>query len=255
MLNLIVALTASVAGPAERPPIVTDRPDVAESSLTVPAGTVQVETGVEFGSSSTDTADGTSFGLPTKLRIGVIENAEIHLEGTVFDRFTVDPGDLSASGLADVEVGGKVHLLDPEGAVPSVGVLLALRVPIGADEVSGDIFVLRPTVTAEWDLMPALSFAANVGLTVPLDDRELFTDGLRFAGSFGIHPESFPEGLGVFVETFGEIPLGDGENVLAADSGATYLVNDDFQLDVYARVGLSDAAPDLAVGGGGSFRF
>ncbi len=258
MLALLLAIPLAVTGPGSRPPIVTDRPSVAESSLTVPEGSLQVETGAEFGSNSINGVDGSSLSFPTKLRLGIIDGFEVHAEGTVFERFTVEnPGgdDLTASGLADLELGGKVHILDSNGAVPSVGILAAIRMPIGSDDVTGNLWVLRPTVSAEWDLLPALSFTANVGLSIPLEDREFFSDGFRWATSFGIHPDVLPEGLGFFAEAFGQVPLDDGDSVTAADAGALYLVNDDFQLDVYARFGLSDSAQDLLVGGGGSFRF
>lgn len=256
MLVLLLAVPLTVTGGDARPPIVTDRPSISDTSLTVPGGSLQVETGAEFGSDSVGVFDGSSMGFPTKLRYGVIEDFEVHAEGTVYDRFTVEgpAGELTASGFSDLELGGKAHLLDGNGAIPSVGVLAAIRLPVGADEVSGDLLVFRPTVAAEWSLVPALSLFTNVGLTVPLEDRELFTDGFRYTAGLGFAPAALA-GFTFFAELFGQIPLGDGEEVTAADAGALFLVNDDFQLDVYARVGLNDAAQDLIVGGGGSFRF
>lgn len=236
----------------ELEPIVTDRPDVAESSQTVPSGSLQVETGVEMGRTGPPSAETTTMGFPTKLRFGVIENVEAHLEGTLFDRVTLDGGEgnQSSSGLADVDVGGKVHLFDPSGLQPSLGVLLAVTLPVGAEDVSGDQTLLKPTVAAEWDLHSALSLATNAGFTIPLDNRDRSDDALRFAGSLGLHPSAFPAGFGVFGEIFGELPLREGGRVLATDFGVTYGLTPRVQLDAYVRLGLSEAATDTAAGGG-----
>ncbi|MEO1483632.1 MAG: transporter [Myxococcota bacterium] len=223
-------------GHADRAPIVTDRPDVAESSLTVPERALQLETGVEFS------GDPDAFGFPTKLRYGALENVELHLEGTIFNRTE------GASGLADLDVGGKAHLLDGGGLVPSLAVLFAVTLAIGGEEVSGDQTLLRPTLAAEWPLLPNVGFALNLGLTSPVEDRELFDDMFRFAGAVGIQPGV--DGVSVFVELFGEAPLGDGDASLSTDFGATWGVTPDLQLDAYVRVGLSDLAPDLITGGG-----
>ncbi|MEM6532623.1 MAG: transporter [Myxococcota bacterium] len=243
---------AAVGQSNNRPPIVTDRPNVAESSLTVPDGAVQLETGVEFSGTGSDDEEINTAGFPTKLRYGVTESAELHVEGTVFNRNSVF-GETS-SGLADLDLGGKIHLLDPSGVIPSLGVLFAVTVPVGADAVSGDQTLLKPTVSAEWSLLPALSLSINLGLTIPVEDRELFDDVLRFAGSFGIQPGFFPEELSLFAELFGETPLGDGEETLASDFGAAWGLTPDVQLDAYVRVGLNDQFPDVVAGGGVSFR-
>ncbi|MEM6733815.1 MAG: transporter [Myxococcota bacterium] len=255
----LVQLTVSAASDgATRDPIVTDRPNVAESSVTVPAQSLQVETGTEFGSDEINDIDSTSFGIPTKIRYGLIDDLEIHVEGTIINRFSADlpEGSRSETGLADFELGGKFHILDANGAVPSLGILAAVTIPVGDDDVSTGPSVIRPTVAADWDLLPALSFSGNVGFTIHIEDRDFVDDTFRFAGSLGIHPDVFPVGLGLFAELFGAVALsGDSDEAIGADAGALYVVNDDFQLDAYVRFGLTDAATDLVAGGGGSFRF
>ncbi|MEM6558630.1 MAG: transporter [Myxococcota bacterium] len=251
------ASAALAAGVDSGAPMVTDRPNVAESSLVVPLQRFQLETGIEFFDNDIgEFAEVNGFRFPTKLRYGIAEDYELHVEGTVFNRLSFDPGDRGEGGLANIDIGGKANFLDQDGqGTPSLGLLVALTLPVGDGDVAPDQTVLRPLLLADWDLVSALSLSTNLGFLFPLNDRDFTSDFFTFAGSLGIHPDTLPSGLGFFVELFGFVDLDGDDDAIGIDFGATYLVNNDFQLDAYLRFGLSDDADDVVGGGGASFLF
>ena len=66
---------------------------------------------------------------------------------------------------------------------------------------------------------------------------------------------SMTDRLGSFVEFFGDVPVNPGRKPAnLVDGGFTFLVRDNFQLDLAGGIGLTDAAEDWFVGVGISYR-
>ena len=64
------------------------------------------------------------------------------------------------------------------------------------------------------------------------------------------------ERLGSFIEFFGEAPASaNGSPANSINGGGTYRIRNHVQLDLYAGLGLSDAADDWFVGSGVSILF
>ncbi len=217
-------LLAVFSGPSSAAAeIVTDRPDVAESSRTVGKMRLQVEAGV-------DTTALSAFTFPTKIRFGLIDPLEVHVESGIV---TVGEGGTSVN---DVDLGGKVHLF--EVGRLSGGLLTAVTIPIENVAV-----LVRPTFALDLDL-GRLGIGINVGADIPLTERATVSDELRFATALGV---GLFGGLGAFVEVFGAIPVG-GELVLSFDGGFSYAINATNQVDAYVRF---ENVTDSAVPGGG----
>ena len=237
--------------------IITDRPDVAEAPQTVGLLRFQVEMGVDTSNSRETVGDTThnTFGLstPTKLRFGIHERIELHIESDGFVLANEGRDQTNQTGVADLDFGGKVAILDGDGAIPALGVLLAYTAPTGSDPFSGVHHCLSPTLAAGWALSDAFALSANLGVTTMLSGRDSNPDTLRYAAALGIIAT---QALSFFVEQFGEVSLVDGEAALSADGGVLYLLTPDLQLDLNVRVGLNNAAPDDVGGGFGvSVRF
>ena len=58
------------------------------------------------------------------------------------------------------------------------------------------------------------------------------------------------EQLGTFIEFFGQTPTAEGKPANSFDTGLTYLIADNLQIDVLGGVALSEAADDWFVGAG-----
>lgn len=198
-------------------PIVTDRPDVAEASRTVPDGALQIEAGVD----GQNTPNG-AFGMPTKIRYGLTYRWEVHLESDIFRAST------ESASFADLDVGGKVHILDARGPwIPSMGLLLAITTPTGDGP-----WAASPTILADWLFTDNLALGVNVGTTSSLSRRGEVDDSIQWATSLGV---GIVGGLGAYGEFFGTSTFDGDQVTLSTDGGLTYLINDDLQLDAYVR--------------------
>lgn len=226
---LALPLLAALPLAADPPDLVTDRPDQTESTATVPQGWVQTELGI----GAADMSDEAATGL---VRIGLSERVEL--------RLGLDEADPSN----DFSLGAKMRLAAEQGAQPAVSVIVAAtRRGAGSK--------LRPSFRFAFAnaLNDRLTLAYNAGIAWDeavgsggLTSRLLWTASLGIAGT---------DDVGFFVEAFGDSALsasGAPENAL--DGGVTWKVRPNFQLDIFAGAGASDAAPDWFAGVGVSLR-
>ena len=222
--------------------IVTDRPDIAESALTVGTGRFQIETGVTY---TQETGAANALTTPTLLRYGIAEKWELRLES---DALTfLDPG---PGGFSDFTLGTKVNFRD-EGST-AIGLLVSLNVPVGFQAVRGTVdpavkLLIDQDLGSGW----GLGFNAGLLLTEDVTDRSFIQP--MFAAALG---KDITNRLGAYVELSGEGPdLAGGDYALSADGGFTYLVNNDVQLDLSLLRGLSNVGTDWGYGLGVSARF
>ncbi|MBK8482021.1 MAG: transporter [Proteobacteria bacterium] len=257
LLGLVLAPASRAA--AESDAIVTDRPDVCESSQTVGRWRFQAELGLDAETRERAGATRTDLGTALKLRFGLSEATELHLEtaGLAMRRLATTGGDPPSAtvGLADVDLGGKVHLLDQRGPVPSTALLAAVTLPIGAKALSDDrAWLLVPTLLVDWTWLAAWGTAINLGPTVALSRRGQAADRLRYALSISRSWAPLLTALGSYFECFGETDLAQGDTSLALDGGFTWQPRSDLQLDLTLRGRLIGDMPDLGGALGVSFK-
>jgi hypothetical protein len=221
-------------------PIGTDRPAITDSSVVIPAGSLQVESG--FAQTSTkgqDTLDAPEM----LLRFGVVPNTELRL--TVPDYF----GQIGMNfGFGDLMVGMKQQL-GPTRDGFDVSLVVSLSLPTGERGITShgyDPSVQLPwsrALSSNWTVAGMLSVywptqegRRNVtGETTFLIDRQLTKTW-----------DAFVEYAGDFVEHGGPRHL--------VHFGAAYKPTPRQQLDLHVGVGLSSAAVDHFIGVGYSFR-
>jgi hypothetical protein len=216
MLTLLPLVSAVAL--ASDDALVTDRPDIAESSLAVGRGVYQLEQGVLLSG-----CDGCAagVGLPSLSRYGIGGGVELRLETPIVD---VAGGSAAFPGAA---VGFKWHV---PTAAASLGVLVHADV-----DAAGDI---APIVKVAWDAdLPAgFELGVNVGgTTAPGFGAPV----ALWATAVG---KPLSDTLRVYAEASGE--AGEAGAAVAVDAGFAYLFSDDVQWDASALYG--------AVGGGWS---
>lgn len=223
-------------------PLITDRPDQAEAPYTVGAGRFQIESGVLY-----EQLKGGPDGVftPTLLRIGTGETTELRVES---DFLTLSQ---RTAGLSDASVGFKANLADQDWG--AIAVLGRLNLPSGTGPFQGD------SVTPELALLTAFPLGDSWSLAVSLQGGlpEDPVEGRHLQGFFATAlGYQLHEQVGVFVEVFGSGPDGArGPFELAVDSGFTFLLNDDLQLDLAAARGLSGSGLDWSLTLGVSARY
>ena len=221
--------------------LVTDRPDQTESSVVVPPGYFQLETGWGV----TRTGEENTHEFPsTLLRIGVIRSVELRVgyKGHVWETGEAVPqrenGDL----------GAKFHLWPEGGWIPDAGLLISVSLPRQADPA------IR--LALSHSLTERVSFSYNLGAaweSEPDGDQDMDRLSVfKYTATLGI---GLSDQTGAFMEVFGDLPLsaaGGPEHLL--DGGLTHLLRDNLQLDAFAGIGLSQDAEDWFVGLGVTLR-
>jgi Putative MetA-pathway of phenol degradation len=261
---LIVGAEARAQDSKEVDVIVTDRPDVAESSETVGQLRFQVEMGIDVEvEGGADNRVG--FRTPTKLRFGVLDDLELHVET---DGFSWDSMDTSSGrqasiyGFSDVAVGFKAHITDGgqlAGAIPSTALLVSIALDSGTEGFSAGAHAPGAVVAMDWELPADLSVGFNFGLEVPAEVDVGGNSRRYWEGSFAValsRPWApLTDELRTYVELFGALGYsGPARSTLLIDGGFAYTPRKNIQLDLAVRGGLTEATPDFGVGVGLSFK-
>ena len=123
-------------GPDLNEPLVTDRPDFTESSVTVGMGVVQIESGYTFTYDDHEDGKVSEHSYPeTLFRVGMLaEWFELRLGWNYGDSAeTVFGGsDQNLSGAEDLYVGSKFALTPQSDCLPETGLILQMTVPTGS---------------------------------------------------------------------------------------------------------------------------
>ena len=233
------------------PEMVTDRPDQTESSVTIPRGWLQIETGalMEHDSPTEDNNITNLVYNTSLLRYGLFDNTEIRF-GAEYMQQKVEVGstEITESGLAPVVVGFKTRFTEEKGLMPELAFLGHLTLPkIGADEFQTDYLIPDFRIAGTKTLNDQFSAAFNIGgeWNGVAPNTNIF---YSFVIGAGIHNK-----IAGFIEVYGYV-IEEFSPDHRFDTGLTYLINDDFQLDISGGVGINDKAPDYFISGGLSYR-
>lgn len=238
--------------------MITDRPDQSESTAIVGRGVFQLETGItiERDESALVVQENREW-AGSLLRWGLSERFELRFGFTGYTEAVTEVADgkTTASGLGDAELGFKLRLRDGQGRSPAIAFLAATTLPVGEEGLSSERY--DPTVRFAFDheLGDALGLGWNVGYrreSAPGPAGVEHQDYVLYSASLGI---SAGERWGTYFELFGDVAAGgSGEDSHSFDTGITYLLTPDLQLDLEAGLGLNGAAPDTFFGFGVSWR-
>jgi hypothetical protein len=234
-----------------------DRPDVVESSKTVGKGRLQLETSVQWDRLRDDTSHERTLSTPTLLRIGLGDAAELRFEtdGRTVTHAT-DPATgehATLAGYADTAVGVKWHLTDGQGSRPSLGLLVDATLPSGSPDLRGK--GVRPFISlpAEWDLGHGWELTAMPGIGIESND-----DDARYG--YALFAVTIEKEITRRLHGFAELAAPqiararNGGTQVQFDTGVTWLVNKDCQLDASIVHGLNYRTPDLGLAFGISIR-
>ena len=223
--------------------IVTDRPDVTNSSVVVPRGAVQLENGINWTTGQGATViDGSN----SRLRIGVARCTEVLFDLPNYVHPLRGP---ASAGFSDFSPAIKRQL----GLLPGdieLSATVGLELPVGTTKIA----------------------ASGYGAYVQFPWSKEIADGWGLSGMFTAfwipgEPASNPtleatlaverqigSRVDFFVEYVTDHPL-RGVSGQVLDSGGAYRVTPTQQIDIHVGVGLNRAAPDYLFGLGYSFRF
>jgi hypothetical protein len=223
--------------------IATDRPDVTNSSLVVPSGSVQVENGVNW----TTRQGGTSIdGSNTRLRFGVASCTELLLDLPNYFHAVRGP---AWAGFSDLSPAIKRQLGHSPGDI-EWSATVGLTLPTGSTRIAGSgygayaQFPWSKELGDGWGLsgMFTAFLVPGAGANNP-----------TLEPTFAIEREMGSR-ADLFVEYVADHPR-RGISSQIVDSGGAFRITPTQQIDVRAGVGLNRAAPDHLFGLGYSVRF
>jgi hypothetical protein len=253
---LLAAPAAARAQEASSSPLVTDRPGITFSSLTVGRGVFQAELGLpsltltESGNSELRTTTASAL-----VRYGLSDRFELRVGAPLYTETRVEVGrsHSSESGYGDLEVGAKWHLLDNQGSRPSFALIPSAILPTGQDGFSAEDPVYQLNAMAEWTLANGWGIGALGGyLNGPSGDDRYNQGTLAVAAGRSLPlPAWSAYGELAFVTT----DLDGASDSAFAGAGVKYLATPNFQLDLSFDRGLTGDSPDWLFGFGVAARF
>ena len=200
--------------------ITTDRPDQTESAVVLPTGQIQIESGISIEDSQSN--------INTLFRIGIIEGVEIRLNSNylINDELSF----MKKSSFSDFEVGAKFKIFNKTSNNMKVAFLSHLSIPTAREVFSNNVYGLLSRVNVSHDLNNESQIGYNFGYNKfkKMDGQFIYTI------VYGRSLDSF----GIFFEIFGD----DSKNSfnINFDSGITYLLDNEKQLDLSIGKGINN---------------
>lgn len=240
MLTIAGARAESCLQPTDE--IVTDRPDVTNSSLVVPVGSFQSENGVNLSSQGGGrTFDGTN----SRWRLGVAPCLEVLVDiPTYFSNIKV-PG---SSGFSDVAPAVKWQISPVPGKI-DLSMTAGVALPTGAAGIAGR--GVQPYLQFPWSWQLRDGWGLSGMFTEFFRPDDLTRK--RITETTFVIEKKLTDRTSIFTEYVGDYPAGASPNQLL-NSGLLYHPTRLQQLDFHFAVGLNHNAPSYIVGVGYSFR-
>jgi opacity protein-like surface antigen len=247
-IALIAALlggtaSAALAAACTQPdtPIETDRPDVTNSSIVVPAGSLQNENGVD---ASRDHGADLFNGTNSRWRLGIAPCLEVLVDLPSYVASFHGDGPF---GFSDVVPAVKWQISPLPGRF-DLSITAGAALPTGASGISGP--GVQPYLQIPW------SIALGDGWALTGMETNFFTpaaDGKFAYQSTLVIEREIAERSFLFVEYVGNFPSA-GRSSQLINSGGGYRIDDHHQVDFHFGVGVDRNAPNYVFGVGYSFR-
>ena len=200
--------------------ISTDRPGQTESAVVLSKGQIQIESGILFEKSQSN--------INTLFRFGLAEGFEIRLNSNylINDQISF----MKKSSFSDFEVGAKFKILNKSSNKTKLALLTHVSIPTARESFSNNAYGLLTRFNISHDLMDESQIGYNIGYNKFEDLKGQFIYTINYVRSLN--------SFGVFFEVFGDNSKNDSN--INFDSGITYLINNNQQIDLSVGKGLNN---------------
>ncbi|MEM8523510.1 MAG: transporter [Bacteroidota bacterium] len=222
------------------------RPGQFIGPYTLGAKVLQVQSGLNYNSIDFDLNEERSFYLFNNvIRLGLVEKWEV--SGVLNwrqDRFVINGEEERTSGVSNTQLGVRYNILEGTSTRPAIGIqgrvlLRAQSEPYRRQQLGSTFILIVAQNINDW-----LSIIGNGGLSWRDNNsspRSFYAVGANYTLS---------EKWSAFSEIYGNI---EGFNA-NFDAGLAYLINEDFQLDVFGGWQGQEGVQDWFLEGGISWR-
>lgn len=246
LLAALATAASPAAGAASCPKpgddIATDRPDVTNSSIVVPVGSLQSENGINLtGRDGGRSIDGSN----SRWRLGIAPCLEILIDLPTYVGNVKSPG---SSGLSDVAPAIKWQISPVPGKI-DLAVTAGVALPTGAAAIAGR--GAQPYIQLPWSWELRDGWGVSGMFTEFFRPAEL--EGRHISEATFVIEKKLTERISVFTEYVGDYPDGARPTQLV-NSGGLYRITPTQQVDFHVAFGLNRNSPIYIVGVGYSFR-
>jgi hypothetical protein len=242
--TLAVQAHAQKCGSDAQSTIATDRPQITNSSVVVPCGSLQLENGLQ----ETGNGGQWTFDLPeTSIRLGVARKTELRFG--VPDYFNHDDtGSGFVNGFGDLSLGFKQQLGPVRGF--DVSLIPSVSIPTGANLISSGGYDAALQLPWSRSLSKNWTAAGQFSVMWPTESSRR-----NLTGQSSVYfDRQLTAPWDAYVEYSGAFPQRGGPQHIL-DFGTAYKPSPHQQLDFHCGFGLSSAVPDHTIGMGYSVRF
>jgi hypothetical protein len=238
------AVPAAAAEGCTQPsaPIATDRPDVTNSSIVVPVGSLQNENGINVSRrDGADIFDGTN----SRWRLGLAPCFEVLIDLPNYVGTFRGEG---PSGFGNVAPALKWQISPVPGKI-DLSMTIGAGLPTGAGAIAGP--GVQPYLQFPWSVELGAGWGISgmeTNFFTPANPINKFSNQSTF-----VIEKEFGEKSFLFVEYVGDFPVNGGVGHLI-NSGGGYRITDTQQVDFHVGFGLNRNAPNYIFGIGYSFR-
>ena len=235
--RIIFLLCCSITLAAQE--IITDRPDQTESSSTIQKGNLQIESGLllEFLGEDISCSERNILAPTTLIRYGLLDFAELRIVSQIE---SVKNNSTSVTGIGDLEIGTKIQLLKKEKSLLEIALLSHIIIPTGSKEVSSNTTGSINKLCVSHRSNTNISIAYNLGYNY-------FGSGKGNPTYSFVLGSAINDKASVYLEPYGEL-IEFEDNVININSGITYLMKDNFQLDFSFGTGINHIFNYTAIG-------
>jgi len=237
-------------------PIITDRPDITESALTVPLSSLQIETGFILHNNS-ETIDNLNANiksysiLGTLLRYGLFSGIELRV-GTeyLYQKINLDGlvgGNDKLEGINELFIGSKIQIFRDNPSLPDASVFFHFRLPLGSKHFRSEHVEPEILISTSHSIIDPFSLSYNLG-----GNWESGEEKVNYFYSTSISA-ALSGRTGAFLEIFGEASSGSTIS-FNLDGGLTYLLEENFQADISAGFDFDTPEDNWFISTGASLR-
>lgn len=208
--------------------ITTDRPDQTESSIPLSEGHIQVETGITFEEEQSN--------INSLIRYGILNGVELRLNSNYIINNQISS--LKKSSFTDFEIGAKFRIQDNNDKKTKIGFLTSVSIPTAPEIFSNNEYGLLNRFLFSHDINDSDQIAYNIGYNKFKNYDGEFVYTLVYSKGFN--------SFGMFIELFGN--ESSNLSLLNFDSGITYLLDENKQLDLSFARGLNNELFYISIG-------
>jgi hypothetical protein len=245
---MIALMSLAKPAHAQKPELVTDRPDQSNTPLLVPKGALQIETGFLAEQANSAAFRQTNYTYNSSLlKYGINENFEFRFNTVYEGTRTIKSDVVNTSGMGPMSVGMKIKLAEASGVWPQAAVITNINLKTGSNEFAPSYTATDITLSCAHTLTDRLSLTYNTGVKWNGDSPEAT---FLYTLSFGY---AFNSKLAVFGESYGFFPeahIADHR----LDAGLTYKIAPMVQYDISSGLGLSKNSPNYFISTGLTLR-